>query len=175
MDDLARLLSELVAIPSVNPMGRAISRARRFFETRLTAYLEQWLGGLGVRLERHAVAPGRDNLLAGLDKTGSRRRLRFDVHQDTVPVGGMTIPPFVPTIERGRLYGRGSCDVKGSMAAMLLAFARLVRRNTHPGRLRLFWLAPLMRNSRISAHRSSRKLITEPTSQSSPSQLHLTS
>ena len=39
----------------------------------------------------------------------------------------MTIPPFVPTIERGRLYGRGSCDVKGSMAAMLLAFARLVR------------------------------------------------
>src|SRR5262249_11177118 len=55
------------------------------------------------------------------------RRILFDVHQDTVPVGGMTIPPFVPTIERGRLYGRGSCDVKGSMAAMLLAFARLVR------------------------------------------------
>ncbi len=39
----------------------------------------------------------------------------------------MTIPPFEPRIDRGRLYGRGSCDVKGSMAAMLTAFARLVR------------------------------------------------
>ena len=45
-----------------------------------------------------------------------------------MPVGGMSIPPFVPAIEQGRLYGRGACDVKGSMAAMLSAFARLVRR-----------------------------------------------
>ena len=44
-----------------------------------------------------------------------------------MPADGMTIPPFVPEIARGRLHGRGSCDVKGSMAAMLSAFARLVR------------------------------------------------
>ena len=44
-----------------------------------------------------------------------------------MPTDGMTIAPFVPTIERGRLYGRGSCDVKGGMAAMLSAFARLCR------------------------------------------------
>ena len=126
MDDLARLLSALVAIPSVNPMGRALS-GPDFFETTLTGYLEQWFAALGVRHERQSVAAGRDNLLAWFDQPGSRRRILFDVHQDTVPVGGMTIPPFVPAIEQGRLYGRGSCDVKGSMAAMLSAFARLVR------------------------------------------------
>ena len=48
MDDLARLLSALVAIPSVNPMGRALS-GPEFLETRLTAYLEQWFDDLGVR------------------------------------------------------------------------------------------------------------------------------
>ncbi len=126
MDDLARLLSDLVAIPSVNPMGRSLA-GPEFLESRLTAYLEEWLGSLGVRLEHQPVAPDRDNLLAWYDPPDARRRVLFDVHQDTVPVGGMTIPPFVPTIERGALYGRGSCDVKGSMAAMLVAFARLVR------------------------------------------------
>ncbi len=126
MDDLARLLSALVAIPSVNPMGRGLS-GPEFFESKLTDYLEDWLGLLGVRVERQVVAPGRDNLLAWYDHPGARFRILFDVHQDTVPVGGMSIPPFVPAIERGRLYGRGSCDVKGSMAAILTAFARLVR------------------------------------------------
>ncbi len=63
----------------------------------------------------------------GTRRRRSRRPILFDVHQDTVPADGMTIPPFAPAIVGGRLYGRGACDVKGSMAAMLLAFARLVR------------------------------------------------
>ena len=49
------------------------------------------------------------------------------MHQDTVPTDGMTIDPFGARIEDGRLYGRGACDVKGGMAAMLTAFARIVR------------------------------------------------
>jgi acetylornithine deacetylase len=49
----------------------------------------------------------------------------FDAHQDTVPTDGMVIPPFEATIEGNRLYGRGSCDVKGGLAAMCAAFARL--------------------------------------------------
>ena len=57
-------------IPSVNPMGRALS-GPEFFESRLTAYLEEWLGALGVRLERQPVAPGRDNLLAWYDQPGA--------------------------------------------------------------------------------------------------------
>jgi acetylornithine deacetylase len=126
VDDVIRLLSELVAIPSVNPMGRPLS-GEGVLETRLTAYLESWFHALGVECRRQPVSPGRDNLLARYEAPGSRRTILFDVHQDTVPTDGMTIPPFAPTLDGGRLYGRGSCDVKGSMAAMLSAFARLVR------------------------------------------------
>jgi acetylornithine deacetylase/succinyl-diaminopimelate desuccinylase-like protein len=126
MDELTQLLSALVSIPSVNPMGRRLA-GPEYLETRLTSFLEAWFHELGVRCERQPIAPGRDNLLARYDAPGARRLILFDVHQDTVPVDGMTIPPFVPEINGGRLAGRGSCDVKGSMAAMLSAFARLVR------------------------------------------------
>jgi acetylornithine deacetylase len=126
LDQLTRLLSDLVAIPSVNPMGRRLA-GPEFLETRLTEYLAAWFAERGIRHERHQVAPGRDNLFAWYEAPGARRRILFDVHQDTVPTDGMTIPPFVPEIVQGRLYGRGSCDVKGSMAAMLSALARLVR------------------------------------------------
>ena len=107
-------------------MGRSLA-GPEYLETRLTDYLEAWFRELGVRCERQPVAPGRDNLLAWYDAPAARRLILFDVHQDTVPADGMTIPPFVPEITGGRLCGRGSCDVKGSMAAMLSAFARLVR------------------------------------------------
>ncbi len=126
MDEVTRLLSALVAIPSVNPMGRPLS-GPDYFESRLTDYLEGWFQELGARHERQPIARGRDNLLAWYEAPQSRRLILFDVHQDTVPADGMTIAPFAPVIDAGRLQGRGSCDVKGSMAAMLSAFGRLVR------------------------------------------------
>ncbi len=126
MDDLSRLLSTLVAIPSVNPMGRALA-GPELFEARLSDFLESWFRDLGVKHARQSIAAGRDNVLAWYEAPSSTRRILFDVHQDTVPADGMIIAPFTPEISDGRLYGRGACDVKGSMAAMLVAFARLVR------------------------------------------------
>ena len=70
--------------------------------------------------------PGRDNVIARFDSPDSDVTLLLDAHQDTVPVDGMTIPPFDPQVRDGRVYGRGSSDVKGGMAAMLWAFRRLV-------------------------------------------------
>jgi acetylornithine deacetylase len=93
----------------------------------MSDYLERWFGTVGAPCRRHTVEPGRDNVLARYEAPSSRTTLLFDAHQDTVPTDGMTIPPFEPANDGGRLYGRGSCDVKGSMAAMLWAFARLVR------------------------------------------------
>ncbi len=126
MHETTHLLRDLVALPSVNPMGRDL-HGPDVFEHRVTAYLEDFFRNLGVRSERQAVAPGRDNILAWYEPAGARRTLVLEVHQDTVPTDGMTIDPFAARIEDGRLYGRGACDVKGGMAAMLTAFARLVR------------------------------------------------
>lgn len=126
LDAATRLLADLVAIPSVNPMGRTMS-GPGLLEGEMSDYLADWFGKLGVVAHRRPLAPGRDNVIARYDAPDSRRTVLFDAHQDTVPTDGMVIDPFRPDVIGGRLHGRGSCDVKGGMAAMLLAFARLVR------------------------------------------------
>jgi acetylornithine deacetylase len=126
LDAVTRLLSDLVAIPSVNPMGRGLT-GPEFLEGRVSDYLEAYLRGIGVDVERQIVSPGRDNIIARYQAPNARRTLLFDAHQDTVPADGMTIAPFTPELSGGRLYGRGACDIKGGLAAMLTAFARLVR------------------------------------------------
>jgi acetylornithine deacetylase/succinyl-diaminopimelate desuccinylase family protein len=126
LDALTCLLRDLVQIPSVNPMGRPID-GPQFLEAGMTAYLARFFEELGVECRRQVIAPGRENLIARYDSPGSATTILFDVHQDTVPTDGMTIDPFGATVEGGRLYGRGACDIKGGMAAMLTAFARLVR------------------------------------------------
>ena len=126
VDDLTRLLGDLVSIPSVNPMGRTLS-GPELLETRLSGYLEDWFPDQGSRASASRSRRVATTCWPGSTRPGSRRTLLFDVHQDTVPTDGMTIAPFEPRVEGGRLYGRGSCDVKGGMAAMLMAVARLCR------------------------------------------------
>ena len=123
--DPVEILKQLVAIPSVNPMGRDVS-GPEYLETRLSQYLESFFQGLGVDCQRLEVLPGRANVIARLDRPGATVTVLLDAHQDTVPVEGMIIEPFQPVVKEGRLYGRGACDVKGGMAAILAAFARLV-------------------------------------------------
>ena len=119
------LLRDLVRLPSVNPMGRAVVGPIDL-ESRVTEYLDAYFRNLGVSVERQTVALGRENVVARYD-AGSARTVVFEVHQDTVPVDGMVIDPFGGEVRGGKLYGRGACDVKGGMTAMLAAFARLVR------------------------------------------------
>jgi succinyl-diaminopimelate desuccinylase len=118
------ILKELIRQPSVNPMGRDLT-GPEFFEGRMTDYLVAFFERLGVQHERIEVADGRCNVVARYNGTGPT--ILFDAHQDTVPVDNMTIDPFEPVEENGRIYGRGACDVKGGMAAMLSAFCRLVK------------------------------------------------
>jgi acetylornithine deacetylase ArgE len=132
MVETTRLLRDLVSIPSINPMGRPL-QGPEIFEERLTAYLEAFFQSLGVRHERQSVAPQRSNIVAFHEPAGARSTLLFEAHQDTVPTDGMTIDPFGASIEQGRLHGRGACDVKGGMSAMLAAFARVVREKPAKG------------------------------------------
>ncbi len=120
------LLKQLISIPSQNPMGRDVS-GTEYLEGRLADFVEGFFRDLGVRHERVEIAPGRPNVVAIYESPGASRTVMLDAHLDTVPVDGMTIPPYTPTIEGGKIYGRGSCDIKGGMAAMLTAFARLVK------------------------------------------------
>lgn len=122
-DPLA-ILQELIAIPSVNPMGGEAS-AETDFEHRMTEWLVRFFQWLEVPYEIKEVLPGRCNVLAGLRSPGATETILLDAHQDTVPVNGMIVEPFQSAIRDGRIYGRGACDVKGGMAAMLAAFARL--------------------------------------------------
>ena len=128
--DLVQTLSELVAIPSVNPMGRGLT-GPEFLESRVTDYLEAKFRAWGLTCQRQTVEPQRDNIVARLDGTtpvaDGGPLIMFEAHQDTVPVDGMTIPPWTPTVRDGRIYGRGSCDIKGGMTAMLGAIERLIR------------------------------------------------
>ncbi len=123
--ETTRLLADLVALPSVNPMGRPLT-GPNLYEYRVTDYLEHFFRALGVPYERQRVAAQRENIVAWLAPPGATSTLIFEAHQDTVPTDHMTIDPFGARIEGGRLYGRGACDVKGGMSAMLAAFARLV-------------------------------------------------
>jgi acetylornithine deacetylase len=126
MISTTQLLRDLVALPSVNPMGRTPLTAD-MLEHRVTAYLEEFFHSLGVPYERQTVLPQRDNIVARCEVPGAQRTLILEAHQDTVPIENMTVEPFAAHIEDGRLYGRGACDIKGGMTAMLTAFARIVR------------------------------------------------
>ncbi|MGQ9575273.1 MAG: M20 family metallopeptidase [Thermoguttaceae bacterium] len=128
--DPVQTLAELVAVPSVNPMGGSIQDAFTG-ESRLTAYLDALFERLGLTSERQTVEPGRENILARLEGVapdkGEAPILLLAAHQDTVPAGDMTAPPWTPTIDQNRLYGRGACDVKGGMATILAAASRLLQ------------------------------------------------
>ena len=132
--DPIEILKQLVAIPSVNPMGREAAGAI-YGDARLTDFSEKTCRQLGLTTHRQPVAAGHDNLIARLD--GHRAPedggvILLDAHQDTVPVDGMTIPPFEPQECQGRLYGRGACDTKGGMAAILAAVSRLAQQRPRP-------------------------------------------
>jgi acetylornithine deacetylase len=98
------------------------------YEHRITAYVAELLRPHCCPIYRQQVLPQRENLLAIYEPPGPAPcHILFEVHQDTVPVDGMTIPPFAAHREGGRLYGRGACDVKAGLAVMLTAFVRLLQ------------------------------------------------
>jgi len=133
--DALHSLRDLIAIPSVNPMGTGRAEA---VERGVADYIENLLRRAGIACERQAVAEGRENLIAIIYPSAGgphlkRGGLMLNSHMDTVPVANMAIEPFDPVIREGRVYGRGSCDAKGSIAAMLAAFLAHADRHERRG------------------------------------------
>lgn len=129
MEPVLQLLSELVAIPSVNPMGRNRSGSE-FSEANLAEFLVGFLRKHEIDVELQTDIPGRPNVIGYVD-AGSVSTIMLEAHLDTVHTDTMTVEPFSPEIRNGRLYGRGACDTKGSMASFLAATTHLMERRAH--------------------------------------------
>lgn len=119
--DPVALARVLVAIPSVNP---ALSPGGDG-EARIAEACAEWLVLWGFNTEVVEVSQGRHNVVATLDGDGPT--VLLNGHLDTVGVDGMTVPAFDAELRDGRILGRGSCDMKGGVAALLAAGARLAR------------------------------------------------
>ena len=111
------LLSELVAINSVNP-GQAGERSGPGGEGPLAEWLADRTERMGAEVELDEVEPGRPNLYARFEGAGDRI-VAVDVHLDTVGVEHMEGDPFDGRVADGRVYGRGSVDTKATFAVVL--------------------------------------------------------
>jgi acetylornithine deacetylase len=116
MDELSELTAELVAIDSVNPALVPGGNGER----DVALFVAAWCEGRGLEVE--LVGEERPSVIATRRGSGGGRSLLLNAHLDTVGVAGMAAP-HSPRVEDGRLYGRGAYDMKGALAAILLASA----------------------------------------------------
>ncbi|MFN8666920.1 MAG: ArgE/DapE family deacylase [Gemmatimonadaceae bacterium] len=117
--DAIALLRRLVSVDSRNPSLVSGAPGEGAVADALERVLRDW----GFRTELMEVARGRPNVVARIGKPGGRTIL-FNGHLDVVGVDGMLHAPFAAEERDGRIYGRGSCDMKGGVAAMCAAAAR---------------------------------------------------
>jgi len=130
MSPTAKLLADLIALRSVNPAFLP-PRDRHAGEGRVAEFLAAVAARAGLDVEFQRVLPQRPNLLARLNPAGKiRRTILLAPHLDTVNV--MNETQFVPKSKGDRLSGRGACDTKGCVAAMLSALCELARSKARP-------------------------------------------
>ncbi len=122
MSEVAELAAALVRIDSVNPALIAGAAG----ETQIAEFVAAWLARAGVEVEVVEAAPGRPSVIGTARGTGGGAALLLNAHLDTVGTEAMEAP-FDPRVENGRLYGRGSYDMKGALAAAMLALADAAR------------------------------------------------
>jgi succinyl-diaminopimelate desuccinylase len=116
------LARQLIRVDTTNPSGN---------ETRAARLIADRLRHLDVSVELHELSPGRESLIARHVGLRPGPALCLSGHLDTVPIGAVpwSRDPFAGEIDGDRLWGRGSTDMKGGIAAMVVAFERLSARN----------------------------------------------
>jgi succinyl-diaminopimelate desuccinylase len=121
-DELVSLTSDLIRFPTVNPPGEAYTPCAEYIGRRLQRQ------GFSVQYVRGEGAPGdsdrypRTNVIARHVGTAPGPTVHFNSHIDVVEAGeGWTVDPFSGEVRDGRVYGRGACDMKGGLAASIIA------------------------------------------------------
>jgi acetylornithine deacetylase len=118
VSEVADLAAALVRIDSVNPALIAGAAG----EAEIADFVAGWLSRAGLSVEVIEPIPGRPSVIAVARGTGGGRSLLLNAHLDTVGTAAMEAP-FDARLEEGRLYGRGAYDMKGALAAAMLAVA----------------------------------------------------
>ncbi len=130
-DDLIQLTQDLIRIPTLNPPGENYRAICEFLDKRLRG------AGFETQLIRAHGTPGdsakypRWNIIARRDGAHCGDCVHFNSHTDVVDVGlGWTRDPFGGELDDGKIYGRGACDMKGGLAASIIAAEAFIQ--THP-------------------------------------------
>ncbi|WP_394618280.1 ArgE/DapE family deacylase [Lentzea sp. JNUCC 0626] len=118
------LLADLIAIDSVNPDLVPGGNG----EEEIADFCTTWFHQNGFEVHRLEQRPGRPSIVAVKKGTGGGKSLMLNGHMDTVGLAGYDGDPLEPRIEDGRMYGRGTFDMKGGIAAMMVAAARATER-----------------------------------------------
>jgi len=161
-DAVLDVLQQLIRIPSVNP---TLVPEEPTGEAAIAAFARDWLAQRGMRAWLEEAAPGRPNAVAEVGD-GNGPTLVFCAHLDTVGTAGMTIPPFDPRLEGGKVFGRGSYDMKGSAAAVMAAAAALAHTGLR-GRVLVALVADeeyasIGASHFVQHHRADACILTEP-------------
>ena len=117
-NEVVSLLTSLVRINSINPSLVPTGPG----EAEIARFVQTWFRERGISTELDEAATGRHSVIARVKGSGGGRSLLLNAHLDTVGVAGMT-DPFAARTSEGRLYGRGSYDMKGSLTACMLALS----------------------------------------------------
>ena len=123
-DELIKLTGDLVKINSVWDPAAGTS------EREAADYVARWAQKQGFDIQRDEVAPGRPNVIVTWAAGPGERTLMFEGHTDVVTPGDLSVwryDPFSAKIVDRRMFGRGTNDTKGNLAAMLIAMAALKR------------------------------------------------
>jgi len=116
-DELYEIASDLVKIPSYTGLENQ--------EKKVADYIYEFFKKEKIEVKSYKVLEGRPNIVAIIRGTGKGKSLMLSGHMDTVPPYKMKINPFSGEIENEKLYGRGSCDMKGALACMMSAMAAI--------------------------------------------------
>lgn len=119
VSDPAELLKDLVRIASVNP-GLVPGAAG---ESAIADYTSAWLEARGFKVTRLEAVPGRPSVVGVAAGSGGGKSLMFNGHLDTVTLAGYDGDPLRPRVEDGKMYGRGTFDMKAGIAAIMVAAA----------------------------------------------------